>query len=621
MNHKIHILEQYIANQIAAGEVVERPSSVVKELLENSLDAGADQIEIEIEKGGIQLIRIRDNGFGISKNDLPLTICRHATSKISDINDLEQIKSLGFRGEALASISSISRFTLISRTQQDSSGSQINIEGTSPKTNDIKIIPAAHPIGTSIEIRDLFFNVPARRKFLRTEQTEFNHLKETIERLALSRFDVAFTLKHNDKNIFNLTKAITQKEQEQRIATICGNDFIENAIVINAASTDLKISGWIALPTFSRSQADLQYFYLNNRMIRDKLILHAIKLAYKDVMYHDRHPAFVLFLEINPALVDVNVHPTKSEVRFRESRLAHDFVFKSIQNAIAAIKPTNQINENVIDEIITPTNLISKNTSIASEQYQPPIQQKLPVFVEEEITEYYFKKQKPKDFNQDNEVIILKTAEAPKPAEDTNIELNTSHPLGLAIAQIQNIYILAENNAGLVIVDMHAAHERINYEKLKKSLAANKIDAQQLLLPITIKLRAGEIDCVENNLELFAKFGINIARISNDTIVLRQLPLILHHATKDIEQLLRDVISDLMIENYSSRIEELHHKVLATIACHSSVRAHRQMQIPEMNALLRTLEETERGGQCNHGRPTWTQLSLKEIDKLFMRGK
>lgn len=602
---KIHILDQYVANQIAAGEVVERPSSVIKELLENSLDAGATQIEIEVAKGGTQLIKIRDNGSGIAKEDLPLTILRHATSKIQNITDLEQIKSLGFRGEALASISSVSRFKLISRIANESSGWQINIEGTAPKINEITLQPAAHPIGTAIEVCDLFYNVPARRKFLRTEQTEFNHLKETVERLALSRFDVEFSLKHNEKNILSLPKAVTQKEQELRIAKICGNEFITNAIVINAAATDLKLSGWIGLPTFSRSQADLQYFYLNGRMIRDKLILHAIKLAYKDVMYHDRHPAFVLFLEIDPAIVDVNVHPTKSEVRFRESRLIHDFVFKSLQNAIAAIRPQQQILQN-------PNNIqpVGATLAVARNFTENNIQQKIPIFIEENIPQFNFQKSK-LILNKDESVIILKT----------NPEPEKTYPLGYAIAQLQNIYILAENEHGLIVVDMHAAHERITYEKLKKSLNDNKIESQQLLIPITIKLRDNEIDCIENNQELFNKFRIDIARIANDTIAIKQLPLILHLATKNLEQLLRDIIADLIIEDFSSRIEELHNKVLATIACHSSVRAHRQMQIPEMNSLLRQLEDTERGGQCNHGRPTWTQLSMKEIDKLFMRGK
>lgn len=611
---KIHILDQYVANQIAAGEVVERPSSVVKELLENSLDAGATQLEINIEKGGMQLIKIRDNGAGITKEDLPLTILRHATSKIQNIEDLEQIKSLGFRGEALASISSVSRFKLTSRIAKESSGWQINLEGTAPNLNEITLLPAALSIGTLIEVYDLFFNVPARRKFLRTEQTEFNHLRETIERIALSRFDVDFVLKHNDKNIFTFKKARTQQEQEERIAKICGDEFIANAIVINAAATDLKLSGWIGLPTFSRSQSDLQYFYLNGRMIRDKLILHAIKLAYRDVMYHDRHPAFVLFLEIDPAIVDVNVHPTKSEVRFRESRLIHDFVFKSLQNAIAAIRPQQQITNNVI----APINNIEMKSPCrgtacrALDENSNNIQQKIPVFVEENILQFNFQKSKPIP-NKDKPVVIIKT--------NTDTEPKKNYPLGYAIAQLQNIYILAENEHGLVVVDMHAAHERINYEKLKKNLTENKIESQQLLIPLTIKLRQNEIDCVENNQTLFTKFGIEINRITNDTIAIKQLPLILNNATKNLEQLFRDIIADLLIEDFSSRIEELHNKLLATIACHSSVRAHRQLQIPEMNALLRELEETERGGQCNHGRPTWTQLSIKEIDKLFMRGK
>lgn len=579
---KIQKLDTQLANQIAAGEVVERPASVVKELLENSLDAGANSITIEIENGGIKLIRIRDDGCGIEKDDLSLAVSRHATSKIVQLKDLENVTTLGFRGEALASVASISRFTLTSSVGDN--GWKIE---TSGRDEAQKRQPAAHPKGTTVEIRDLFYNTPARRKFLKTEKTEFAHIEDMIKRIALSYMSVAITLKHNKKIIRNLKPSKTRVEKEQRIADVCGKVFMENALFIETESADLKLYGWISLPTFSRSQTDLQYFYVNSRGVRDKVVNHAIRQAYQDVLFSGRHPAYVLFLECDPVTVDVNVHPTKNEIRFRDSRLIHDFISHAISNAIAQIRPE------------------SKPLTYPKEEKETVHQTAMPLVVEKIVSAY-------ETLTEGAQELV---AAEPELQEKESI----IPPLGYAIAQLHGVYILSQNEQGLVIVDMHAAHERIVYEKMKTTLTEGNLPVQPMLIPETIKLSEKEADIAESNSEVFEKLGLQINRAGPDTVIIRQVPTLLQDA--DITLLVKDVITDIIQHGHTARIENHMNELLATMACHGSVRANRQLTINEMNALLRDIETTDRSGQCNHGRPTWTQLSMVELDKLFLRGR
>jgi len=613
---RIQLLTSHLANQIAAGEVIERPASVVKELLENSLDANANNIEIAIEKGGMQRIRISDNGCGIHKDDLILSLSRHATSKIRDLDDLERIMSLGFRGEALASISSVARVTLSSRAHNADAAWQIQADANT-------IAPTAHPTGTTIDVCDLFFNTPARRKFLRAEATEFSHIEETVKRIALSRFDVGFTLQHNKKTVHQLKPAEDLMTRELRVAAVCGANFIENALAIEMEATGLKLWGWLSLPTFSRSQADLQYFYVNGRMVRDKLVTHAVKQAYKDVLFNARHPAFVLFLELDPTLVDVNAHPTKHEVRFRESRLVHDFIFRSLHQAIAQIKPGPQTAATKIE--LPPANNISEPAAEKPKPtftYQAPQQQKMALPVREQIALYNELAQAPENSVIAPVISREETNATTEPAPTAQTEESSNQPtpaLGFALAQLQGVYILAENEQGLILVDMHAAHERITYERLKAMQAANNIPTQTLLLPLSISLNEKEANLAEQNIELFKQVGFSLERLGPATITIRQVPILLQD--KDIAQLIRDVLADLNEHQRSNRLQDTVDELFAAIACRSSVRANRNLTVAEMNALLRTMEQTPRINQCNHGRPTWLQLSMQELDKLFLRGR
>lgn len=618
--NRIQLLTPQLANQIAAGEVIERPASVAKELIENSLDAGSKNLEIDIDKGGMQRIRIRDDGHGIHKDDLALAFSRHATSKIRDLDDLEKIMTLGFRGEALASISSVARVTLSSCAKDEANGWQIKVDDHS---NALTPTPTAHPQGTTIEVCDLFFNTPARRKFLRTEQTEFGHLEEVVKRLALSNFDIGITLRHNKKVIHQLRPAIDNTLREQRVASICGQAFMENAVYVEMEATDLKLWGWISLPTFSRSQADLQYFYVNGRMVRDKLVSHAVKQAYQDVLFHGRHPAFVLFLELDPTAVDVNAHPTKHEVRFRDSRLIHDFIYRSLQKAIAGIKPeavleakiseqSIPIRNDVIEEKI-PTQAAFNNFYQAPEPIKP--------FAVREQMATYGKLHGTEDSNDRNTTQITSLPIGFRlPSRDDVVPQNANTPpLGFALAQLKGVYILAENEQGLILVDIHAAHERITYERLKTMQQTDGIKMQPLLIPISITVSSKEANLAEENIELFTQAGFALERLGPETIVVRQTPTLLNDL--DIAELVRDVLSDLNEHATSTRLNEKINELLASIACHGSVRANRRMTIPEMNQLLRDMENTERSGQCNHGRPTWVQMSLTELDKLFLRGR
>ena len=594
--NRINLLDQKLANQIAAGEVVERPASIVKELIENSLDARANKITVEVEQGGVKLIRIQDDGRGILKQDLALALHRHATSKIKKIGDLENINSLGFRGEALASISSVSRVSLLSKAREGEydAGWQIDVEGNVAHKS---LVPVSHAEGTTIEVRDLFFNTPARRKFLKKERTEFSKIDEIIKRLALSRFDVHVSLRHNQKIIYNLLPAKSDSEKQRRVGLLCGSKFVENSILIDTDRAGLKLWGWVGLATFSRSQGDLQYFYVNGRSVKDKLVTHAVKQAYRDVLFHGRHPAYVLFLELDPSLVDVNVHPTKHEVRFRDSRFVHDFLFSSLYKSLSEVRPVDQLETSKeLDQLNSAFDLPQK----MNESNDGRFNQSALSLVDGERN-FLESSDKSDDFSR---------------GEDQRADVP---PLGYAVAQLHGVFILAQNDQGLVIVDTHAAHERITYERMKRALADEGLKTQTLLVPISIALSRTEVDYAEDNKTALLELGLEIEKVSDEALVVRKVPALLRDS--DIEQLVRDVISDLIKFGTTDLINSKQDDLLSTMACHGSVRANRQLTIQEMNALLRDMETTERSGQCNHGRPTWVFKSLAELDKLFLRGR
>ncbi|MEZ5534886.1 MAG: DNA mismatch repair endonuclease MutL [Thiolinea sp.] len=630
----IRQLPDHLINQIAAGEVVERPASVIKELLENSVDAGASQIDIDIDQGGVKRIRIRDNGCGIPKDELVLALSRHATSKISSLDDLEQVRSLGFRGEALPSIASVSRLTLDSQSQNEDQGWLLKMEGEIPADPE----PSAHSTGTTIDVRDLFFNVPARRKFLKTEKTEFRHIEDMVRKIALSRFDIGINLSHNQKNVMHLRSAKDRFESERRLAEICGSNFVENSHYLDYEAAGLRLWGWVGRPTFSRSQADLQYFYVNSRNVRDRLITHAVRQAYQDVLYHGRHPAYVLYLELDPHLVDVNAHPTKQEVRFREGRLVHDFLFRTLHKALADLRPGDDTAPTHLPESATgrasgggdnaaeafgPRSANGSSLSGASGsadtatprgyfQYHPDRQSRLQMPVRDSIAAYG-RLYAPLPESSDP---VKSAGDA---GQDVSADNSDIPPLGFAIAQLHGIYILAQNEHGLVVVDMHAAHERITYEQLKQSMHEDAIRSQPLLVPQAINISRKEADYAEQHHATFQELGFELGRMGMEKLAIRAVPSLLKDS--DTEALVRDVLADLITHGESQRIQQAMNEILSTMACHGSVRANRRLSIPEMNALLRDMERTERSGQCNHGRPTWTQMSLSQIDKLFMRGQ
>jgi DNA mismatch repair protein MutL len=585
----IQVLPPQLINQIAAGEVVERPASVVKELIENAFDADADTITLDIELGGLRLIRIRDDGTGMTREDLPLALARHATSKIATLADLDRVSSMGFRGEALPSISSVSRLVLTSRTRDASTGWQILADGTE---RDYSLQPAAHPPGTCVEVRDLFYNTPARRKFLRSDKTEFSHIETLLKRMALSRFEIGFQLRHNQREVLNLRSAQGEAERLARVELVCGEAFVEQALAVDFTAGGLRLSGWVARPTFSRSQPDMQYFYVNRRLIRDKLVTHAVRQAYQDVLYHGRHPAYMLYLELDPVLVDVNAHPAKLEVRFRESGMVHDFLHRALKRALAEERPGETAQVSVLPAIAD-----SPAGPVLS---RPARQTSLPFGVAEQVAAY---------------AELYRTEPAPVPAGDA-AEIP---PLGFAVAHLHGVYILAQSRNGLVVVDAHAAHERITYEALKRQCEDGRVVCQPLLLPLKIAVSAEEADLAEAHAATLAGLGLDLSRSGPTTLLLRGLPASLFDA--DGERLVRDLLSDLVVHGRSFRLEQHRDEVLAKLACHGSVRANRKLSIPEMNALLREMEATERSGQCNHGRPTWVQLDLKDLDRLFLRGR
>jgi DNA mismatch repair protein MutL len=587
----IRQLPDTLINQIAAGEVVERPASVVKELVENALDAGARRIDIDLEEGGIRLIRIRDDGGGIQADELPLAVTRHATSKIASIDDLEAVATLGFRGEALPSVASVSRFSLTSHHHAAEHGAMLQVEGGRIG----QVTPQSHPVGSTVEVRDLFYNVPARRKFLRAERTELSHIEEWLRSLALARPDVELRVSHNGKPS-RRWKGDDDLLSEVRLHEALGQDFARNALRVDHSGAGLRVHGWIAQPAYNRASADQQYLYVNGRAVRDRNVAHAVRQAFSDVLFHGRHPAYVLFLELDPRGVDVNVHPAKHEVRFRESRLVHDFVYRTLHAALAQTRagsmPSHEMSYPAANGWSMPAPRqagIGLQVSDAPAAYAALYAAPASGAVSERL--------------------------APMPSN----EEQGMPPLGFAIAQLHGIYILAENVDGLIVVDMHAAHERIGYEKLKAAHDGAGLRTQPLLVPASMSVSEREADIAEREAITLAKLGFEVARSGPQSLLLRSVPALLVQG--DVEALLRDVLADLREHGTTRRIEETRDELLSTMACHGAVRANRRLTIHEMNALLREMEVTERSGQCNHGRPTWTRFTLAEMDRWFLRGR
>jgi DNA mismatch repair protein MutL len=606
---RIRPLPPELINQIAAGEVIERPSSVVKELVENSLDAGAARVEVDIELGGARLIRVRDDGDGIAPEDLPLAVASHATSKIGSFDDLEHVASMGFRGEALASMASVARFAMTSRLRGTDNAFRIEVD--SGRMQDVR--PAQHPQGTSVELRDLFYNVPARRKFLRAERTEFAHIDDLLKSLALARSSVEFRLSHNGKSVRVWKSARDEQAMLMRVAEVLGETFPQQSLRIDHASAGMRLSGWVGLPTASRPQADSQYFYVNGRLVRDRVVAHAVRQAYADVLFHGRYPTFVLYLELDPAGVDVNVHPAKSEVRFREQRLVHDFLFRTLHEALAETRagqhvPVETPAWNAVADVAS--NVVQNVSRQVSSWPNNATQSRLHLGVREEPLADYAAL-----LGGDVAVAPMTAALQTMPGADTS----EAPPLGYAIAQLKAIYILAENTHGLVLVDMHAAHERITYEKLKNGRACSNLRSQILLVPLSVPVSAKEAAAAEEHAEALADWGLELSRSGPSAVVVRRIPALLEGA--DVAELTRSVLGELAQHGSSRQLQELENELLSTMACHGSVRAGRRLTLPEMNALLREMEATERSGQCNHGRPTWVQLGMTELDKLFLRGR
>ncbi|WP_414612008.1 DNA mismatch repair endonuclease MutL [Stenotrophomonas muris] len=626
----IRSLPEILINQIAAGEVVERPASVVKELVENAIDAGASRVDIDLEEGGVRLIRIRDNGSGIAPEQLPLAVSRHATSKIADLDDLESVATLGFRGEALPSIASVSRFTLASRRAHDEHGSALQIEGG--KIGEVT--PRAHAPGTTVEVRELFYNVPARRKFLRAERTELGHIEEWLRSLALARPDVELRVSHNGKASRRYKPG--DLYSDTRLAETLGEDFANQAVRVDHSGAGLRLHGWIAQPHYSRASADQQYLYVNGRSVRDRSVAHAVKMAYGDVLYHGRQPAYVLFLELDPTRVDVNVHPAKHEVRFRDSRLVHDFVYRTLKDALADTRAGMSAQEigagaaQPVDATAMPMASSAGASGFGLVRGPAPgagsggggggfsgwrPQQPLGLQVADAPAAYAALYAAPAGAERGAALPPMPTENGlPVTSADAGVP-----PLGYAIAQLHGIYILAENAEGLIVVDMHAAHERIGYERLKNAHDGIGLQSQPLLVPITLAVGEREADTAESEAETLAALGFEVTRAGPGSLHVRSIPALLAHA--EPEGLLRDVLTDLREHGQSRRVASARDELLSTMACHGAVRANRRLTLPEMNALLRDMEITERSGQCNHGRPTWARFSLAEIDRWFLRGR
>ena len=585
---RIQLLSEEVASQVAAGEVVERPASVLKELVENSLDAGARRIDVQLAEGGVRLIRVADDGSGIARDDLPLALARHATSKIGSLEDLEHVGSLGFRGEALASIAAVARIALTSRTAGGTQGGH-----AWRIANDLALQPAALGGGTTIEVADLYFNTPARRKFLKSAATEYAHCHEVLRRMALARPEAAFSLVHNGDLKFRLVAT----DLPRRVRELLGEEFFSQARTVEMAAGDLRLTGFAALPAYSRASRDEQYFFVNGRFVRDKLLSHAVRQAYEDILHGGRHPAYVLFLELDPYGVDVNVHPAKTEVRFREARGVHQFVFHALQRVLAA--PPGQAPAPVAGY---------HGAAYSRAAWNPPRQSSLGIA--ESATTAYLELSR-----------SAFSGESPLPSAQAGATPDwddRATPLGHALAQLHGIYILAQNSAGLVLVDMHAAHERILYEKLKELLEETP-PTQSLLIPAVFAASVVEQATAEEHAATLERLGFGLAPAGPQQLTVRSVPALLANAP--IVDLLRALLADLKEFPVSQVIESRRNQLLATMACHGAVRAHRNLTLPEMNALLREMEATERADQCNHGRPTWMQLSLVDLDRLFLRGR
>ena len=605
----IQPLPEQLINQIAAGEVVERPASVVKELVENSIDAGADRVEVDLEAGGKRLIRVRDNGAGIAREQLALALNRHATSKVASLQELERVASLGFRGEALPSIASVSRLTLTSLADGEELAWQVDA-GDSAGPGEPA--PAAHPQGTTVEVRDLFFNTPGRRKFLKAERTEFGHIQEQVRRIALARFDIGVRLRHNDRTGLQVAPAVDDAAREERLARLLGAGFVEQALRVGVEAAGLSLRGWVGLPTFSRGTADLQYLFVNGRHVRDRTAAHAIRRAYHDVLFKDRYPAYVLYLEVDPGQVDVNVHPAKHEVRFRDGRLIHDFLARSLRDVLGSVRP------DAADIPVAPAPETSATPSRVSESAvaeggasasaREPQQSGFGFGLREAQALYG-------ESTPTTDQPAGATQETASVTADREIP-----PLGYALAQIHGVFILAETADGVVLVDTHAAHERIVYERMKEALATQGIASQPLLMPVPVAVTPAEAELAESHQETFRQLGFEVDRNGPDSVLVRQVPGLLRHA--DVGRLVADVLADLRaLGGDGERLRERLNQVLGTMACHGSVRANRSLTTAEMNALLRDMEQTPNSGQCNHGRPTWTRLGMAALDRLFMRGQ
>lgn len=587
----IRVLPELLINQIAAGEVIERPASALKELLENSLDAGAQAISVDLVAGGVKQLAVTDDGGGIARDDLKLALARHATSKIASLDDLEHVASLGFRGEALASIASVSRMELTSRRSDDRHAFRVTAEGPTLGAPE----PATLARGTRIEVRELYFNTPARRKFLKSEQTEFAHCEEAFRRIALSRPDVAFALTHNGRARLQ----VKPQPLDARIAAVLGEAFSVGALPVEESGGQIAIRGAISSPSHAKGTRDAQYFFVNGRCIRDKLVAHAIRQAYADVLHHDRHPAFVLFLDIDPQLVDVNVHPAKAEVRFRDSRAVHQFIFHALHKTLSRSAGD-----------AAPAAAPSPAATPAAPFYRNQGAMPLGLGVSQPAGAYatLFAPRPAAD-----------TATLPDPATAPALPSTDEHPLGFALAQLAGIYILAENRSGLIIIDMHAAHERIMYEQLKTALDGRVIPMQPLLVPVNFAAEALDVATAEDEREALQALGFDIAPAGPGALIVRGVPALL--ADADAQALTLDVLHEVREYGASRIATERRNELLGTMACHAAVRANRKLTVPEMNALLRDMEATERSGQCNHGRPTWHQISVAELDRLFRRGE
>lgn len=624
---RIHALPDHLVNQIAAGEVVERPAAALKEIIENSIDAGATRIQVELAGGGIRLIRVADNGSGIHADDLPLALSRHATSKIASLQDLEHVRSMGFRGEGLASIASVSRLTLTSRQEGSPAARQV-------RARDGQIEPAAaaaHPVGTSVEVADLFFNTPARRKFLKSENTEYAHCATVFDRLALANPHIAFELVHNGKT----TAKYPAQSQNERIAAVLGPDFQAASLPIDSGNGILRLHGLIAKPTFAQGRSSQQYCFVNNRFVRNKVMLHAAKQAYRDVLHQQITPAFVLFLELPPEMVDVNVHPTKTEIRFRDSQAVHQLVFHTLNKTLAdtradqtdSVSNAGSLLQHIHSQRLPESGQgefsgsPSARPPVAYSPARAPQQQRLTLQESRAAWQTYAELYKHSG-SEDPELAALEQSRFAPSAEAARLPENHAeeHPLGFAIAQLLGIYILAQAENSLLLIDMHAAAERVNYEKMKAQRQSHgSLHSQQLLIPVSFEASHEEMAALAEHADLLRQYGLDCSAVGNHTIAIRAVPQMLGKA--DISELARSMLQEAAHTGSIRTVEERENRILSTMACHGSVRAGRRLTLPEMNALLRDMENTPRSNQCNHGRPTWVKLTLADLDSLFLRGQ